>query len=206
VHAQANHVWYIFYQPLLAAIFFTCILAECNRTPFDLAECESELVGGYHTEYSSMRFSLFFLGEYMHMIAGCAFFTLLFLGGWDLPLIQEPLVGGFGLVLLKFASFAGKIFVLMALMMLIRWTIPRFRFDQLMRLAWRSLIPMGVVLLLTTGLAVVSNWPPVMNLASNLLLFVVGAFWGDRIIPQGPPMNRRVPLAGSRFSPLRSGV
>ncbi len=106
---QANGVWYIIQHPLLAAIFFACVLAECNRAPFDLAEAEQELVGGYHTEYGSMKWALFFLGEYMHMIAGAAFFTLLFLGGWDLPILQESLVGGIGLVLLKASVFLAKV-------------------------------------------------------------------------------------------------
>jgi NADH-quinone oxidoreductase subunit H len=209
IHAQANSVWNIFYHPFLAVIMFTALLAESNRAPFDLAEAESELVGGYHTEYSAMRFALFFLGEYMHMITGCAFFALLFLGGWDLPLIQEPLVaGGFGWVALKFAAFIFKIFLLLSLMMIIRWTLPRFRFDQLMRLAWRSLIPVCLVLLLVTGLVVFlrpANWSPTawyfLLLPANILAFVALIVIGPAV-PEGPPVNRRVPLAGSRFSPL----
>lgn len=206
VELQANSVWNIFYQPVLAFIFFTCALAECNRAPFDLVECEQELVGGFHTEYSSMRFALFFLGEYLHMITASAFFTILFLGGWDLPFLKEPQVGqaaGLGIVLLKTAVFLGKIAGCIVLMMVIRWTLPRFRFDQLMKHAWRSLIPLTLTLMLLTGVVVflkLSHWWLLgANAATMLALYAIGAS-----IPQGPPVNRRVPLAGSRFSPLES--
>ncbi len=200
VNFQANGVWSVFYQPLVAIIFFTCVLAECNRAPFDLAEAEQELVGGYHTEYASMKWALFFLGEYMHMITGSAFFVVLFLGGWDLPLIHEPLVGGLGWVLLKSSVFVGKVAFLLFVMMWIRWTLPRFRFDQLMRLAWLSLIPVSVVLLLVTGVAVFLRLPPVVLLLANIGLFF-GLWAISPMLPQGPAVNRRVGLAGSRFSP-----
>ena len=159
-------VWFILYQPVLAIIFFTCVLAECNRAPFDLAEAEQELVGGYHTEYSSMKWALFFLGEYMHMITGAAFFALLFLGGWDLLPFHAsflpgdgklPLIGGPGVVAAKVLIYLTKVVVLLFVMMWIRWTLPRFRFDQLMRLAWRSLIPISLVLLLITGVLVLHS-------------------------------------------------
>jgi len=201
VNQQAVDVWNVLYHPLLAVIFFTCVLAECNRAPFDLAEAEQELIGGYHTEYSSMKFALFFLGEYMHMITGSAFFVLLFLGGWDLlPFWTElPLVGAWPLVLLKFAIFSLKVFFCLFLMIWLRWTLPRFRFDQLMKLAWRNLIPMTLVLLLLTSFLIywdVTRWS---MLVANVLVFalVTGL---SRFLPQGPPINRRVKLAGSRFS------
>ena len=200
VHLQADAFWGVVYHPILAIIFFTCVLAECNRTPFDLAEAESELVGGYHTEYSSMRFALYFLGEYIHMITGCAFTVVLFLGGWDIPFIKEPLTHGIGWVLVKFGVFAGKVAFLLAFMMVLRWTVPRFRFDQLMKLAWRSLIPITLVMLLAVGVAVYYDANPIWHLLINgfvlMVLLVVSP-----LIPQGPPVNRRVGLAGSRFSP-----
>ena len=150
-----------------------------------------------------MRFALFFLGEYMHMIAGAAFFTLLFLGGWDVPIYQEPAVGGFALVLLKAAVFAFKVFLVVTSMMVLRWTLPRFRFDQLMRLAWRSLIPMTLLILLASAFVVFAHagrshgwWFLVVNVATVVVVIAVAPF-----IPQGPPVNRRVPLEGSRFSP-----
>ena len=200
VHGQANGVWNLFTQPLVAVVFFTCVLAECNRAPFDLAEAEQELVGGYHTEYASMKWAMFFLGEYMHMITGAAFFCILFLGGWDLPLAREPVVGGFGWVVLKFLTFTFKIFLLLSFMMVIRWTLPRFRFDQLMRLAWRVLIPLMILLLLLSAAVVYldgSNW---WCLAANIGCFAVVLVVGP-LIPQGPPVNRRAALAGSRFNP-----
>ncbi len=200
VQFQANGVWNIFYQPVLAVIFYICVLAECNRAPFDLAECEQELVGGYHTEYSSMKWALYFLGEYMHMITGCAFFTLLFLGGWDLPVVQEPVVAGLGWVLLKSGVFISKVGFLLFLMIWIRWTLPRFRFDQLMRLAWRGLIPITVILLLASGVLIFLRQPHWTFLAANAAV-VVGVLIVAPLIPHGPTINRRIPLAGSRFSP-----
>lgn len=205
---QAEGHWNILYQPLVAVIFFTCILAECNRAPFDLAEAEQELVGGFHTEYASLKWGLFFLGEYMHMLGGCAFFALLFLGGWDVPLpfVSLPPIGGIGLVLLKVAIFASKVAALYFIMMWIRWTLPRFRFDQLMQLAWRILIPISLVLMLLTGLLVYlqpegaskTTWQWTM-LGANVLVFV-GAMVIGPMLPKGPPVNRRVKLEGSRFS------
>lgn len=201
VQFQANQVWNLFTQPVLAIIFFTCVLAECNRAPFDLAECEQELIGGYHTEYSSMKWALYFLGEYMHMITGSAFFVLLFLGGWDLPFLHETVIGGLGLALLKSSVFVGKVAFMLFLMIWIRWTLPRFRFDQLMRLAWRGLIPIMVTLLVATGILVylqqAHTWP---LLAVNVAVAGAAAAIAPRL-PQATAVNQRIPLAGSRFSP-----
>ncbi|MEX0654024.1 MAG: complex I subunit 1 family protein [Phycisphaeraceae bacterium] len=203
--------WGIFMHPLLAIIFFTCILAETNRAPFDLAEAEQELVGGFHTEYGSMKWALFFLAEYMHMITGCAFFAVLFLGGWDLiPFVGElPLATeSIFIVLLKFGIFAGKILLLLFVMMWIRWTLPRLRFDQLMTLAWRALIPMTIVMLLITGVLVfadgqVEGGLPLLGLwlfVANAIVALGVMFLGP-MLPQGPSVNRRVRLEGSRFYP-----
>lgn len=203
--AQTGGVWFVVQQPLVAVLFFTCVLAECNRAPFDLPEAESELVGGYHTEYSSMKFALYFLGEYMHMVTGAAFFVLLFLGGWHLP-FMETIFGAIGVsstglvsVLIKTGAFLGKVLLMIVVMMWIRWTLPRFRFDQLMRLAWRSMIPISLALLLATGVWVYFGWEQWMWLA-NIAIFVATLMLAP-LIPQGKPLNRRVPLAGSRFSP-----
>ena len=206
----ADGAWGIFLHPLLAVIFFTAVLAECNRAPFDLAEAEQELVGGFHTEYASMKWALFFLGEYMHMITGSAFFIILFLGGWDLipfvaelPMVAEGFWAGLGLVALKTAIFAGKVGLCLFLMMWIRWTLPRLRFDQLMKLAWRGVIPLTIAMLLVVGVLVYVDAPlwayPVANVAMAVVAAVVGP-----MLPSGPPVNRRVPLRGSRFSPLPS--
>ena len=206
--AQADGVWFIIQQPVAAVLFFTCILAETNRAPFDLPEAESELVGGYHTEYSSMKFALFFLGEYMHMITGCAFFTLLFLGGWHLPFLQTILDGiGIGntsllAVMLKVSIYLGKVAVLLAIMMWIRWTLPRFRFDQLMRLAWRAMIPISLAVLLMTGVFVYLGWQHWLWLGNAALVAIVLAI--TPFIPEGKPVNRRVGLEGSRFSPVQA--
>jgi NADH-quinone oxidoreductase subunit H len=209
-------VWNLFYMPVLAVVFFACGLAETNRAPFDLAEAEQELVGGYHTEYGSMKFALFFLGEYMHMITAAAFFTTLFLGGWSInPLGRGPdlawlggptLAAGIGLAVLKFAVYAVKIFVLLCLMMLIRWTLPRFRFDQLMRLAWGGLVPITLTMLLVTGGVLATDlghrrW---VLLAANIVVVCIVPVVAA-LLPKGAAVNRRVSLAGSRFSPLRAG-
>ncbi len=141
IGAQLTHGWYFFYQPLAALLFLISIFAECNRLPFDLPEAEQELVGGYHTEYSAMKFALFFLAEYTHMITTSFIFMMLFFGGWHFPWIAEadsPWV-------VKLLVFAVKMFVLIFFYMLVRWTIPRFRFDQLMGLAWKVLIPLSLV-------------------------------------------------------------
>lgn len=210
--------WGILAHPLLAVIFFVCILAEANRAPFDLAEAEQELVGGFHTEYSSMKWALFFLGEYMHMITGCAFFVVLFLGGWDLhpfPFFDLPLIaggagegfwsttlGGIVLVLLKFGVFSGKVAFLLFVQMWVRWTLPRLRFDQLMKLAWRGLIPLMIVMMVVIGIMTwqgLTQWW--MFAIVNIAVAIAAALIGP-MLPSGPPVNRRVPLAGSRFSPL----
>ena len=203
--AQVETVWFIVQQPLAAILFFTCVLAECNRAPFDLPEAESELVGGYHTEYSSMKFALFFLGEYMHMITGAAFFALLFLGGWHMPFMGSVFdalgIADDGLlaVLIKTGNFVIKVVLLLAIMMWIRWTLPRFRFDQLMRLAWRAMIPLSLALLLMTGIFVhlgLQDWFWVGN-----VVLIVAAMAIAPLVPEGKPVNRRIGLEGSRFSP-----
>lgn len=199
-------VWGIFLQPLLAVIFFTASLAETNRAPFDLAEAEQELVGGFHTEYSSMKWALFFLGEYMHMITGSAFFCVLFLGGWDLiPFVHVlPIIGGLGIVVAKFVVFAFKVFIMLSIMMWVRWTLPRFRFDQLMKMAWRGLIPICLVMLLVTGLCVWLRLPIWTYTIANIVVAIAAALIGPRL-PQGPAVNRKVRLAGSRFYPPLPG-
>ncbi|MCC5829101.1 MAG: NADH-quinone oxidoreductase subunit H [Phycisphaeraceae bacterium] len=202
--AQGILGWNIVWMPLLAVIFFTSQLAEANRTPFDLAECEQELVGGFHTEYSSMKFALYFLAEYAHIVTGAAFFTLLFLGGWSIPFyVGQAAAGGLPLVLLNVGVFAFKMFLIVALVMVIRWTIPRFRFDQLMQLAWRCLIPVSLILLLAAAVLVALKVPAIhwWMLGVNVLTFIGLVVIGPKV-PKGPPVNRKIPLEGSRFSPL----
>jgi NADH-quinone oxidoreductase subunit H len=154
VAAQADRVWYLFYQPLGFLVFLVAAFAETNRAPFDLAECEQELVGGYHTEYSGMKFAMFFLGEYTHIITVAYLTAILYLGGWDLPLLVSADQQGFLAGIAKFLALLGKAFAMILFMMWVRWTLPRFRFDQLMRFAWKGLIPVALGNLCLTAVAV----------------------------------------------------
>ena len=136
--------WWLWYQPLACLIFFTSALAESNRLPFDLSECEQELVGGFHTEYSGLKFAMFFLGEYTHVITSSFLTVILFLGGWQFPWIATAESAYAGAALVKLLVLVSKVGLVIALIMVIRWTIPRFRFDQLMGLAWKVLIPLSL--------------------------------------------------------------
>lgn len=200
---QIESGWLIVSQPLVAAIFFITGLAEANRAPFDNAEAEQELVGGYHTEYSSMRFALFFLAEYSHLFTGAAFFSLLFLGGYHVPFISltNPEETSFLAVLVKFAVFFGKIVLLVAFGMIVRWTIPRLRYDQVMMVAWQGLIPLTLVIVIVNSILVYFNMTQIYYLlGSNIAL----AFFALFLIPAlaRNSSNKRVPLYGSRFSPV----
>ena len=207
VQQQLDGQWNLIQQPLVAILFFICMLAEANRAPFDLAEAEQELVGGWHTEYSSMKWALFFLGEYVHVFVGAAFFTMLFLGGWSLNPVTGwdlPLEGGLLLILIQFSIVLGKVFLLVALGMLIRWTLPRFRFDQLMKLAWEGMIPLGLLLLLMTSFFVFMGWTGwlwVGSLASAALVWLLLP-----LLPQQANPNHRVGLLSSRFSPTEEEI
>ena len=131
-------------------IFLVAAFAENNRLPFDLAECEAELVGGYHTEYSSMRFAMFFLGEYIAMVTMSSLLVTLFLGGWDPGLF--PLPDGAIWTTLSVLVFTGKVLVVLFVYIWVRWTLPRFRYDQLMRLGWKGLVPLGLVNIAVTAI------------------------------------------------------
>jgi NADH-quinone oxidoreductase subunit H len=137
--------WYVFLQPFGFLIYMIAGIAETNRAPFDFPEAEQELVAGYHTEYSSMAFALFFLAEYVNMVTVSAVATNLFLGGWHFPLIP---------VWLGWVVFLVKLFVLLFIYIWIRWTLPRYRYDQLMAFGWKILLPASVVNLLATAAAV----------------------------------------------------
>lgn len=139
VNAQKN-LWFIFTQPIAFIIYLISSFAETNRAPFDLPEAESELVGGYHTEFSSMRFAWFFAGEYAHIIISSSIMTVLFLGGW-----YGPIKSGFW-------WFFIKVFILCYIFIWVRWTFPRFRYDQLMSLSWKFLIPISLINLIITSL------------------------------------------------------
>ena len=155
--------WFIFLMPLSAIVFMVALYAETNRLPFDMAEGEADLVGGFHTEYGSLKWGLFFVAEYSHMVIGSAVFTLLFLGGWNpLPwvslaqlaawwhLVDQPVWLG----LLSLVIFVAKVFLLIFIMMWVRFTVPRFRYDQVMQLGWRKLLPLAIGNLVVYTLAV----------------------------------------------------
>lgn len=142
--------WNICRQPLAFLIFLVAVYAETNRLPFDLTEAEQELVGGYHTEYSSMKFSMFFMAEYANMVTAAALTVTLFFGGWDLPLINEAALGIWGGIL-SLLAFVIKTGFFLFLYIWVRWTFPRFRYDQLMWLGWKVLLPLALLNIIITG-------------------------------------------------------
>ena len=151
---QSGMNWNVFYQPLSFIIFLICAFAETNRTPFDLAECETELIGGYHTEYSSMKMGFYLFAEYANMFISSTLLAVLFFGGYNYPGMSwvaenwgVNLANVFGIIAL-FIKLCGFIFFYMW----VRWTIPRFRYDQLMNLGWKILIPLSIVNILITGI------------------------------------------------------
>ncbi|MEX0780540.1 MAG: NADH-quinone oxidoreductase subunit NuoH [Balneolales bacterium] len=146
VNAQAGW-WNVFVNPVACIIFVVCAFAEANRAPFDLVEAEQELVGGFHTEYSSMKFGTFFLAEYMHVVIGSMLITTFFFGGFHLPFAAYwlPEMGTTVKALLDVGVFVLKTTIWVFIFIWVRWTLPRFRFDQLMRLGWSRLLPIGIV-------------------------------------------------------------
>ena len=153
VEYQASGAWLIYKQPLAFVIFLIAAFAETNRLPFDMPESESELVGGYHTEYSSMKFALFFLGEYAAMIAVSAMMVVLFLGGWTLPFAGlNETASTLGIGLLQVGIFIGKLLLFMGLFIWVRWMLPRFRYDQLMDLGWKRFVPLALANIVVTAL------------------------------------------------------
>jgi NADH-quinone oxidoreductase subunit H len=153
LNAQATGFWNwnFWYQPLACLVFFTSALAESNRMPFDLPECEQELVGGYHTEYGGFRFAMYFLGEYVHVTTVSFLVAILFFGGWHFPWFATPESTYTGSQLVKIGVLLAKVSAMVVLIMLIRWTIPRFRFDQLMGLGWKVMLPLALLNLFVTG-------------------------------------------------------
>jgi NADH-quinone oxidoreductase subunit H len=221
VQWQAEHAWGFFVQPLAFFLFFTAAVAESKRIPFDLPEGESEIVAGYYTEYAGMKFAMFFFSEYIAVVSSSALMATLFLGGWHLPFLDRDglriVVGEsvffyqalpHGLViLLGVLGFLGKVVVLCWLQLMIRWTLPRFRYDQLMRLGWRKLLPASLVNVLATGLiilvvgsagGVVERWLGVagdLSMALVALLGLAALVWF--FVFMLTPANKRRSLATS---------
>lgn len=158
VEQQQNNWYYVLYQPLGFLIFLVCAFAECNRTPFDLSEAESELNFGYHQEYSSMKLGFYLFAEYVNMFISSAVMATLFWGGYDIPFVNDASFGlehGQNLLaILQGLSLFIKIVIFIFFFMWVRWTIPRFRYDQLMNLGWKGLIPLALVNMLITGFIV----------------------------------------------------
>ncbi len=166
---QSLHgLWFIITMPVAAIVFMVALFAETNRLPFDMAEGEADLVGGFHTEYGSLKWGLFFVAEYSHMLIGSGVFTLLFLGGWN-PLPFVPLTSVIGWLgthaspvflnpivmgLISIGIFMGKAVFLIFVFMWVRWTVPRFRYDQVMKLGWQKLLPLAIGNLLVYALAI----------------------------------------------------
>jgi NADH-quinone oxidoreductase subunit H len=156
---QAGMNWNVFYQPLSFLIFLICAFAETNRTPFDLAECETELIGGYHTEYSSMKMGFYLFAEYANMFISSAILAVLFFGGYNYPGMSWVVenwginIGNVLGIIVLFIKICGFIFFYMW----VRWTIPRFRYDQLMNLGWRILIPLSIANIIVVGIVLLRS-------------------------------------------------
>ena len=149
--------WNVVYQPIGFLIFLICAFAECNRTPFDLAECETELVGGYHTEYSSMKLGFYLFAEYINMFISSAVISTLYFGGFNFPFMNNLGLDHNVITILGTMSMFLKISFFIFFFMWIRWTVPRFRYDQLMNLGWKVLIPLAIVNIFITALVILIN-------------------------------------------------
>ena len=216
--------WNVFCQPVAFFLFLVCIHAEANRAPFDTAEAEQELVGGYHTEYSSMRFALFFLAEYAGMVTTSAVCVALFFGGWHIPWIDLALPRYFGdphgaapevtnylwVAIVRAGAFFTKTMLVIFVFMWVRWSLPRFRFDQIMQLAWRALIPISLALFMMTAVVAflwrdnprafmrVSNSMALALLLMSALL-AVGSMLLSLVLPPAPATNHKIRIPNSRF-------
>ncbi|MDB5125704.1 MAG: nqo8 [Mucilaginibacter sp.] len=156
-HGFWSHGWFtwnVFKQPLGFLIFIVCAFAETNRTPFDLPECETELVGGYHTEYSSMKLGFYLFAEYINMFVSGAVMATLYFGGYNFPFMHHLGLSENWVTILGMLALFAKIFFFIFFFMWVRWTVPRFRYDQLMDLGWKTLIPLAIANIIITGLVI----------------------------------------------------
>jgi len=154
-HGFWSHGWFtwnVFRQPLGFLLFIVCAFAETNRTPFDLPECETELVGGYHTEYSSMKLGFYLFAEYINMFISGAVMATLYFGGYNFPFMHHLGLSENWVTILGMIALFGKVFFFIFFFMWVRWTVPRFRYDQLMDLGWKTLIPLAIANIIITGI------------------------------------------------------
>lgn len=175
---QGENHWFVFSQPLAFIIFMVAVFAESNRLPFDLPEAEQELVGGYHTEYSSMKLGLFLLGEYVHMITTSFLMAIIFFGGWHFPGLDQ--IEGIGGAIVKFAIIGAKAGAFIVFYMLVRWTVPRFTFDQLMGLAWKAMIPLALAHLVCVLFVREFQMSPWVLTGTSFVLFFGATLIGTR--------------------------
>ncbi len=152
VQFQADTVWMIFWQPVGAIVFIITVFAETNRLPFDLPESEAELVGGYHTEYGSMKFAMFYMGEYCNMLTAATLITLLYLGGWHVPFLSSMDLAPLTKQIIQIGGMFVKVGCIMFFFVWMRWSLPRFRYDQLMNLGWKWLIPLALANLILAAI------------------------------------------------------
>jgi NADH-quinone oxidoreductase subunit H len=154
VQAQYGWQWNVFLQPVGFLTFLVASFAETNRLPFDLPEAEPELVGGYHTEYSGIKFGLFFLAEYANMITASAVIITLYFGGWQFPYLQTFGLSDLAVSIIQVLTFMFKVALMLFFFVWVRWTIPRFRYDQLMNLGWKVMLPLSLLNVLGTGVGI----------------------------------------------------
>lgn len=149
------NMWNVVYQPLGCLLFIVCAFAECNRAPFDLPECETELIGGYHTEYSSMKLGFYLFAEYINMFVSSAVISTLYFGGYNFPFMNELGLDHNTITIIGTAVLFAKIFFFIFFFMWVRWTLPRFRYDQLMNLGWKILLPLSIANLMITAVVLI---------------------------------------------------
>jgi len=189
---QLAHAWFIIPLTVAFVIFFISALAETNRLPFDLPEAEGELIAGYHTEYSAMKFSMFYIAEYSNMVTASALMATLFFGGWDIPFTTWDSTGDPSVLktLLTLAAFGAKTFAFLFTYIWVRWTLPRFRYDQLMALGWKVLLPLSLVYITLVAVAIWFvrirlGWEYGAGMAwvlggLNFVLLIALVYWLDR--------------------------